>query len=142
MDCSIPPKGLLLVTHEPNSVNTAPGPHSRGSTLKAFSVGDKEVDLLLPGTARLRVQLGVNMPAQANRKVSSQYNSTLASTSTEAELFEVYDVVLYLGVIDILQGYNTRKKIEQAYKSTRHDPMSISVADPNFLFETLSIISP
>ena len=52
MDCSIPPKGLLLVTHEPNSVNTAPGPHSRGSTLKAFSVGDKEVALLLPGTAR------------------------------------------------------------------------------------------
>nr|GEX79495.1 phosphatidylinositol 4-phosphate 5-kinase 8-like isoform X1 [Tanacetum cinerariifolium] len=51
MDCSIPPKGLLLVTHEPNSVNTAPGPHSRGSTLKAFSIGDKEVDLLLPGTA-------------------------------------------------------------------------------------------
>ncbi|PWA40856.1 MORN motif-containing protein [Artemisia annua] len=128
MDCSIPPKGLILVTHEPSSVKTAPVPHSRGSTLKAFSVGDKEVDLLLPGTARLRVQLGVNMPAQANRNVSSQDNST----STEAELFEVYDVVLYLGVIDILQGYNTRKKIELAYKSLRHDPMSISVADPKF----------
>lgn len=48
----IPPKGLLLVTHEPSSVNTAPGPHSRGRTLRAYSVGDKEVDLLLPGTAR------------------------------------------------------------------------------------------
>ncbi|GKB24679.1 phosphatidylinositol 4-phosphate 5-kinase 8-like protein isoform X1 [Tanacetum coccineum] len=131
MDCSIPPKGLLLVTHEPDSVNTAPGPHSRGSTLKAFSVGDKEVDLLLPGTGRLRVQLGVNMPAQANRKVSSQDNST----STEAELFEVYDVVLYLGVIDILQGYDTRKKIELAYKSMKHDPMSLSVSDPKFYSE-------
>lgn len=52
VDRSIPPKGLLLVRHEPSSVNTAPGPHSRGSTLRAFSVGDKEVDLLLPGTAR------------------------------------------------------------------------------------------
>ena len=70
------------------------------------------------------------MPAQANRKVSSQDNST--STSNEAELFEVYDVVLYLGVIDILQRYNTRKKIELAYKSMRHDAMSISVADPKF----------
>lgn len=52
-ELSIPPKGLLLVTHEPNSVNTAPGPHIRGSTLRAFSVGEKEVDLILPGTARL-----------------------------------------------------------------------------------------
>ena len=59
MDCSIPPKGLLLVTHEPSSVNTAPGPHSRGSTLKAFSVGDKEVDLVLPGTARYGSSLTV-----------------------------------------------------------------------------------
>lgn len=48
----IPPKGLLLVTHEPNFVSTAPGPHIRGNTLKAFSVGEKEADLLLPGTAR------------------------------------------------------------------------------------------
>ncbi|XP_071729866.1 phosphatidylinositol 4-phosphate 5-kinase 7-like isoform X2 [Rutidosis leptorrhynchoides] len=127
VDRSIPPVGLLLVTHEPSSVNTAPVPHSRGSTLKAFSVGDKEVDVLLPGTARLRVQLGVNMPAQAHRKVSQNISS-----STEAELFEVYDVVLYLGIIDILQGYNTRKKLEQSYKSRRHDPMSISVADPKF----------
>ncbi|KAK9077092.1 hypothetical protein SSX86_005428 [Deinandra increscens subsp. villosa] len=127
MDLSIPPKGLLLVTHEPSSVNTAPGPHSRGSAMRAYSVGDKEVDLLLPGTGRLRVQLGVNMPAQANHKVSQDI-----SGSSEAELFEVYDVVIYLGIIDILQEYNMRKKIEHAYKSVRHDPMSISVADPKF----------
>lgn len=49
---SIPPKGLVLVTHEPGSVSTAPGPHIRGSTLKAYSLGDQEVDLLLPGTGR------------------------------------------------------------------------------------------
>lgn len=47
-----PSNGLLLVTHEPNSVNTAPGPHIRGKPLKAYSLGDKEVDLLLPGTGR------------------------------------------------------------------------------------------
>ncbi|KAG9147520.1 hypothetical protein Leryth_007321, partial [Lithospermum erythrorhizon] len=51
-ECSIPPRGLLLVTHEPSSVNTAPGTHIRGNTLRAYSVGDKEVDLLLPGTGR------------------------------------------------------------------------------------------
>lgn len=49
---SVPPTGLMLVTHEPGSVSTAPGPHIRGSTLRAYSVGDKEVDLLLPGTGR------------------------------------------------------------------------------------------
>lgn len=48
----IPPKGLILVTHEPNIVGTTPGPHIRGNSLRAFSVGEKEVDLLLPGTGR------------------------------------------------------------------------------------------
>ncbi|XAR55221.1 1-phosphatidylinositol-4-phosphate 5-kinase [Bertholletia excelsa] len=124
-EMSIPPTGLLLVTHEPSSVSTVPGPHIRGNTLRAFSLGDKEVDLLLPGTARLRVQLGVNMPAQANRKVQEE-----KTDSAEIELFEVYDVVLYLGIIDILQKYNLRKKLEHAYKSLQYDPMSISAVEP------------
>ncbi|RAL49503.1 hypothetical protein DM860_012936 [Cuscuta australis] len=51
-DIAIPPRGLLLVTHEPSSANDEPGPHIRGNTLKAYSVGDREVDLLLPGTGR------------------------------------------------------------------------------------------
>ncbi|GFY89345.1 phosphatidylinositol-4-phosphate 5-kinase family protein [Actinidia rufa] len=122
----IPPKGLLLVTHEPSSVITTPVPHSRGNTLRAFSVGEKEVDLLLPGTARLRVQLGVNMPAQARRKLLPQEETD----SVEAELYEVYDVVLYLGTIDILQNYSMKKKIEHAYKSLQHGPTSISSVEP------------
>ncbi|XP_030459126.1 phosphatidylinositol 4-phosphate 5-kinase 8-like isoform X1 [Syzygium oleosum] len=121
----IPSKGLLLVTHEPNCVSTTPGPHSRGSTLRAFSVGDKEVDLLLPGTARLRVQLGVNMPAQANHKLIQD-----EVDSAEIELLEVYDVVLYMGIIDILQEYNLKKKMEHAYKSLQFDPLSISAVEP------------
>lgn len=48
----IPPRALLLVTHEPSSVSTTPGPHIRGDTLKAYSIGNKEADLLLPGTGR------------------------------------------------------------------------------------------
>ncbi|KAI3445644.1 hypothetical protein Pfo_002309 [Paulownia fortunei] len=121
----IPPRGLLLVTHEPGSVSTTPGPHIRGSTLKAYSIGDKEADLLLPGTGRLRVQLGVNMPAQANHKIMQA-----DTDSAEVELFEVYDVVLYLGIIDILQEYNMRKKLEHAFKSLKYDPLSISVVEP------------
>ncbi|XP_073025697.1 phosphatidylinositol 4-phosphate 5-kinase 1-like [Primulina eburnea] len=121
----IPPKGLLLVTHEPTSVSTTPGPHVRGSTLKAYSIGDKEADLLLPGTGRLRVQLGVNMPAQATHKLTHDETDT-----SEVELFEVYDVILYLGVIDILQEYNLKKKMECAFKSLKFDPITISAAEP------------
>ncbi|KAK7359084.1 hypothetical protein VNO77_01030 [Canavalia gladiata] len=119
------PKGLLLVAHEPSFVNTAPGPHIRGNTLRAYSIGDKEVDLLLPGTARLRVQLGVNMPAQAARKLQED-----KVEESEVELFEVYDVVLYMGIIDILQEYTVKKKLEHACKSLQYDPMTISVVEP------------
>ncbi|XP_073121538.1 phosphatidylinositol 4-phosphate 5-kinase 1 isoform X2 [Henckelia pumila] len=56
----IPPKGLLLVTHEPTFVSTTPGAHIRGSTLKAYSIGNKEADLLLPGTGRLLALIFLN----------------------------------------------------------------------------------
>ncbi|VFQ81784.1 unnamed protein product [Cuscuta campestris] len=128
-DIAIPPRGLLLVTHEPSSANDEPGPHIRGNTLKAYSVGDREVDLLLPGTGRLRVQLGVNMPAEATHKVKQ--DGTEEEGSPEVELFEVYDVVLYMGIIDILQDYNIKKKLEHGYKSMQIDPMSISAVEPN-----------
>lgn len=119
------PKGLLLVAHEPNFVKTTPGPHIRGNTLRAYSIGDKEVDIFLPGTARLRVQLGVNMPAQATSKVHED-----RVDETEVELFEVYDVVLYMGIIDILQEYTVKKKFEHAYKSLKFDPITVSVTNP------------
>lgn len=47
-------------------------------------------------------------------------------------IHEVYDVVLYLGIIDILQEYNMTKKIEHAYKSLQFDSISISAVDPEF----------
>ncbi|KAE8670200.1 Phosphatidylinositol 4-phosphate 5-kinase 9 [Hibiscus syriacus] len=120
-----PSKGLLLVAHEPSSVNTEPGPHIRGRPLRAFSLGDREVDVLVPGTGRLQVQLGVNMPAQAIQKLSRD-----EADSAEVELFEVYDVVIYMGIIDILQEYNVKKKAEHAYKAVKFDPLSISLAEP------------
>lgn len=45
---------------------------------------------------------------------------------------EVYDVVLYLGIIDILQDYSMKKKIEHAYKSVQFDSVSISAVEPTF----------
>lgn len=127
-EVTIPPKGLLLVAHEPGSVSSMPGSHIRGSTLRASPEGDeeREVDLLLPGTGRLRVQLGVNMPAKAKQKLLHNEGPR----SAEVDLFEVYDVVLYLGIIDILQEYNITKKVEHACKSFKHDPLTISAVEP------------
>lgn len=65
------------------------------------------------------------MPAQANHKIVQA-----ETDSAEIELFEVYDVVIYLGIIDILQEYNMKKKMEHACKSVKFDPLSISVVEP------------
>ncbi|KAF8757504.1 hypothetical protein HU200_010825 [Digitaria exilis] len=43
---------------------------------------------------------------------------------------EVHDVILYFGIIDILQDYDLTKKLEHVYKSFHTDPNSISAVDP------------
>ncbi|MBA0776671.1 hypothetical protein Gotri_011636 [Gossypium trilobum] len=115
------PQGLVLVPRGTDD-SVVVGPHIRGRRLRASSAGDEEVDLLLPGTARLQIQLGVNMPARAE----------LIPGKEENMFHEAYDVVLYLGMIDILQEYNMSKKIEHAYKSLQFDSVSISAVDPTF----------
>lgn len=59
----------------------------------------------------------------------------LRRNDTDSELIgepsgELYDVVLFFGIIDILQDYGLTKKLEHAYKSIQHDPISISAVDP------------
>ncbi|WCJ34442.1 Phosphatidylinositol-4-phosphate 5-kinase family protein [Euphorbia peplus] len=115
------PQGLVLVTRGNGDNSVVVGPHIRGSRLRA--AGDEEVDLLLPGTARLQIQLGVNMPARAEQ---------IPGKDEKQAFHEAYDVVLYLGIIDILQEYNISKKIEHAYKSLQFDSLSISAVDPTF----------
>lgn len=66
------------------------------------------------------------MPAQATRKIVEDK----VEEAKEVELFEVYDVVLYMGIIDILQSYNLKKKIEHSYKSLQFDPITVSVVEP------------
>lgn len=65
------------------------------------------------------------MPAQARQKLQPD------GVDLEwGDLFEVYDVVLYFGIIDILQEYNITKKLEHAYKSLVFDPLTISAVEP------------
>ncbi|XVF76353.1 hypothetical protein PTKIN_Ptkin13bG0259900 [Pterospermum kingtungense] len=116
------PEGLVLVPRGTDDNSVIVGSHIRGRRLRASAAGDEEVDLLLPGTARLQIQLGVNMPARAEQIPGKEENM----------FHEAYDVVLYLGIIDILQEYNMTKKIEHAYKSLQFDSVSISAVDPTF----------
>ncbi|KAI5079590.1 hypothetical protein GOP47_0005695 [Adiantum capillus-veneris] len=118
------PESLVLVAHEPR--DSTQGSHIRGSSLRAAIAGDEQVDLLA-GTVRLQIQLGVNMPARADRRPLSP---TYGQGSNDETSSETYDVVLCVGIIDILQEYNTAKKLEHAYKSLQFDSVSISAVGP------------
>ncbi|KAI5060162.1 hypothetical protein GOP47_0024582 [Adiantum capillus-veneris] len=79
-------------------------------------------------TTRLQMQLGVNVPAKAHRKMSCNGSS---HSSLDKQVEDGHDVFLYFGIIDILQQYDMNKKLERAYKSVQYDPLSISAVDPN-----------
>ncbi|KAF7819095.1 phosphatidylinositol 4-phosphate 5-kinase 5-like [Senna tora] len=83
--------------------------------------------LLLDPSRWASIKLGVNMPARVER--------TVRKGDCELQLVgepigEFYEVVLFFGVIDILQDYDISKKLEHAYKSIQYDPTSISAVDP------------
>ncbi|XP_058100294.1 phosphatidylinositol 4-phosphate 5-kinase 3-like [Magnolia sinica] len=73
-------------------------------------------------------KLGVQIPARAIHICMSETGSV--SSHRRAADGEPHNVVLYFGIIDILQGYSMRKRIEHAYKSLQFDPQSISAVNP------------
>ena len=66
------------------------------------------------------------MPAQVERAVKK----TDGETSILEPIGEFYDVVMFFGIIDILQDYDISKKLEHAYKAMQYDATSISAVDP------------
>ncbi|KAL6217177.1 hypothetical protein ACLB2K_010394 [Fragaria x ananassa] len=93
----------------------------------------QDMDRVLSGR-KSRICLGANMPARAERMARrsdfDQYTPGGFSHLTPSRSGEIYDVVLYFGIIDILQDYDISKKLEHAYKSLQVDPTSISAVDP------------
>ncbi|KAE9603906.1 hypothetical protein Lal_00002062 [Lupinus albus] len=69
------------------------------------------------------IRLGANMPARAERMARRSGFTPYPSGETS-------DVILYCGIIDILQDYDISKKLEHAYKSWQVDPSSISAVNP------------
>ncbi|GFY96669.1 phosphatidylinositol-4-phosphate 5-kinase 1 [Actinidia rufa] len=93
----------------------------------------QDMDRVLSGRKPL-IRLGANMPARAERVARrsdfDQYTPGGLSSLTPSRSGEIYEVVLYFGIIDILQDYDISKKLEHAYKSLQADPASISAVDP------------
>ncbi|XP_073290096.1 phosphatidylinositol 4-phosphate 5-kinase 1 [Primulina huaijiensis] len=93
----------------------------------------QDMDRILAGRKPL-IRLGANMPARAQRVVRKsdfdQYSPGGFSSLTPSHSGEIYEVVLYFGIIDILQDYDISKKLEHVYKSFQVDSTSISAVDP------------
>nr|GMC64964.1 phosphatidylinositol 4-phosphate 5-kinase 6-like [Ipomoea batatas] len=83
--------------------------------------------LLVESCRWASIRLGINMPARVERtERRSDGELQLVGEPTG----EYYDVILFFGIIDILQDYDITKKLEHAYKSFQYDPNSISAVDP------------
>ncbi|RLM58341.1 phosphatidylinositol 4-phosphate 5-kinase 6-like [Panicum miliaceum] len=73
------------------------------------------------------LKLGIGMPSRVENVAK---NPDSESPFLGEPTGEFQDVVLFFGIIDILQDYDISKKLEHAYKSMQYDPNSISAVDP------------
>lgn len=65
------------------------------------------------------------MPAQVEKTARTYCDSLIGEPTGE-----FYDVILFFGIIDILQDYDISKKLEHAIKAFQYDATSISAVDP------------
>ncbi|KAI3445137.1 hypothetical protein Pfo_001802 [Paulownia fortunei] len=86
-----------------------------------------DLDPLFDTNRSASSRLGSYVPARA--ELTARRNNGVAQLVGEPT-GEYYDVILVLGIIDILQDYDISKKLEHAYKSFQYDPSSISAVDP------------
>ncbi|KAK6933982.1 MORN motif [Dillenia turbinata] len=96
-----------------------------GNEAARLSRADKD-QLLFDPSRWETIKLGINMPARAEETVRRGDAEQLIGEPTG----EFYDVIMFFGIIDILQDYDISKKLEHAYKSIQYDPTSISAVDP------------
>uniref|UniRef100_A0A0E0KDW3 1-phosphatidylinositol-4-phosphate 5-kinase n=1 Tax=Oryza punctata TaxID=4537 RepID=A0A0E0KDW3_ORYPU len=72
-----------------------------------------------------KIKLGANMLSRAELTIRKNDTDVVGQPTGQ-----YCDVILYFGIIDILQDYDIGKKIEHAYKSFQYDSTSISAVDP------------
>ncbi|KAG4127021.1 hypothetical protein ERO13_D10G192800v2 [Gossypium hirsutum] len=86
---------------------------------------DSNDQLVINSTRQSPVSLGIDMVARAEKTVRKNDCQVVGEPTGV-----MYDVILFFGIIDILQDYDISKKLEHAYKSMQYDPTSISAVDP------------
>eukprot|EP00210_Caulerpa_lentillifera_P003479 g3319.t1 len=91
---------------------------ARNPTMRPVAYADGGTEALAHYLGYDRVQLGKNMAA------------TAIKTEPSGDTEDAEDVVLYMGIIDILQDYNMSKKFEHGWKSFYMDGKAISAVDP------------
>ncbi|KAF7824728.1 phosphatidylinositol 4-phosphate 5-kinase 6-like [Senna tora] len=92
-----------------------------------LSLADR--DKLLIKTSRwASIQLGINMPARAELTVRKTDGETPQLVGEPTG--ELYEIIIFFGIIDILQDYDISKKLEHAYKAMQYDATTISAVDP------------
>ncbi|KAK1370496.1 Phosphatidylinositol 4-phosphate 5-kinase [Heracleum sosnowskyi] len=110
------------------------GLHFRGNSTKAANQGSNSVGTSPRTTSDMgllfhpsgeTIKLGLNMSARVEQTVRS-FETQLVGEPTG----ERYNVILFFGMIDILQDYDISKKLEHTYKSFQYDSTSISAVDP------------
>ncbi|PSS15729.1 Phosphatidylinositol 4-phosphate 5-kinase [Actinidia chinensis var. chinensis] len=130
---------LLVGLHFREATN-AGNPIPSDAPTPADNVVDPEPDSSVPRLSRAdmdqllldpagwdSIRLGVNMPARVER---TERKNDCEFQLVGEPMGEYYDVVMFFGIIDILQDYDITKKLEHAYKSIQYDPTSISAVDP------------
>ncbi|WOG98036.1 hypothetical protein DCAR_0417377 [Daucus carota subsp. sativus] len=98
------------------------GPDS--DSVSRLSKADMD-QLLMDPSGWGSIKLGEHMPARVERTERREELQLIGEPTGE-----FYDVVMFFGIIDILQDYDITKKLEHAYKSIQYDPTSISAVDP------------
>lgn len=99
----------------------------RGLEQKTTPLADDPTPFSPSCPIRSNYKLGSRIPARA---VANKFGSGSVSTHRRVTSKEDYNVLLFIGIIDILQGYDMVKRIEHAYKAIQFDRQTISAVNP------------
>uniref|UniRef100_A0A0R3RTT3 PIPK domain-containing protein n=1 Tax=Elaeophora elaphi TaxID=1147741 RepID=A0A0R3RTT3_9BILA len=103
------------------------GIHNKNTAKNAADV----VDGGEPSTSNQRIK-SKTVRVKSEKLLDSDYYKQYEQISFPARNQRGDDLLLFLGIIDILQNYRLLKKLEHTWKSVLHDGDTISVHNPTF----------
>lgn len=121
---------LLVGIH---NVELTAGGRGQGKSRQESEDELEQVDDL-PSTSRGEIEGRRRRPLQSKFSVwdQSEFEGSVPPGGVPARNSNGDRLILFLGIIDILQNYRLLKKMEHTWKAILHDGDSISVHNPNF----------